>query len=204
MKKRYSFSCKLISTLKRTTVLSFVLIAVFFQNANAQSNIDAESNVVVDLSVGSFKSNFKALANAKQLNAESNFTLKDGRLDEVKSFALKMNLLPSDQDFSAHLTTDSLAFELTHVMVLPYMNLVHIVGNMEVDGVSRRTELDFNYSVNEDQSLTLSGTKLIKLSDYKKIAKIKTDAPKQTSEINLMFNLLLKNDKTQFIAKINE
>ena len=200
MQKRSTFSYKLINTLKRTTLLSFVLVAVFFQNANAQSNTDTESNVVVDFSMGALKSNFKAIGNSK-LNTEGNFTLKDGCLDEVKSFALKMNLLPADQDFSAHLTTDSLAFELTHVMILPYMNLVHIVGNMEVEGVTRRTELDFSYAVNEDQSLSLSGTKLIKLSDYRKVAKANAANPRSNNEINLVFNLLLKNNHNFIAAK---
>ena len=200
MQKRSTFSYKLINTLKRTTLLSFVLVAVFFQNAKAQSNADAESNVVVDLSVGSLKSNFKALGNSKSLNAEGSFTLKDGCLDEVKSFALKMNLLPSDRILSEHLSNDSLEFELTHVMILPYMNLVHIVGNLEVEGVTRRTELDFSYSVNKDQSLSLSGTKLIKLSDYRKTSKINGANPRVNNEISLVFNLLLKNNKHKFIA----
>lgn len=200
MQKRYNFSYKLVSTLKRTTLLSLVLIAVFFQNANAQSNSDTGSNVVVDLSVGTLKSNFKALGNSKSLNAESNFTLKDGCLDEVKSFALKMNLLPSEANFSDHLSADSLEFELTHVMILPYMGLIHIIGNLEVEGVIKRTELDFNYSVNEDQSLSLSGVKLIKLSDYRKISKVKASSAQSNNEINLKFNLVLKNNKPNFIA----
>lgn len=199
MKRRYSFSFQVMNTLKRITLLSFVLIAVFFQNANAQLNSDSESNVVVDLSIGSLKSNFKAIGNSK-LNTESNFIIKDGCLDELKSFALKMNLLPSDKAFSDHLTNDSLEFELTHVMILPYMNLIHIVGNMEVEGVSKRTELDFSYSVNQDQSLTLSGTKLIKLSDFRKADRVTPLNPRLTNEISLVFNLLLKNSKHKFIA----
>lgn len=201
MQKRSTFSYKLINTLKTTTILSFVLMVAFFQNANAQSNADTESNVVVDLSVGSLKSNFKALASSKDLNAEGNFTLKDGCLDEVKFFALKMNLLPSDRISSEFLSNNSLEFELTHVMILPYMNLIHIVGNMEVEGVSRRTELDFSYSVNEDQSLSLSGAKLIKLSDYRKVAKTNALNPRSTNEINLVFNLLLKNNHKFIAAK---
>lgn len=196
MKKSY----KLINTLRRVTLLSFILTVAVFQNSFAQSDSQTESNVVVDVSLGSFKSNFTALGNSKHLSAEGNFTLKDGFLDEIKSFALRMNLNPSDSLFSEHLSTDSLGFELTHVMILPYMGLIHIVGNLEVEGVSKRTELDFSYSVNEDQSLSLTGTKVIKLSDYVKIPKIKASDSKNNNEINLVFNLLLKNNHFELIA----
>ena len=194
MQKIYNFRFKVGTTLKSAMLLSFLFVALAFQKANAQSNI------VVDLSFGSFKSNYTAHEISKNLNAESNFTIKNGCLDEVKSFALKMNLFPSDMIVSDPLTNDSLAFELTHVMVLPYMGLVHIVGNLEVEGVSKRTELDFKYSVNEDESLTLSGTKQIKLSDYKKVAQTNASNSRISNEINLVFNLLLKNNQPSFIA----
>lgn len=200
MKKSYSYFYKRIDTLKRLVCLSVVLVVLVFQNSNAQSIFKTESNAVVNLAAISFNDNLSGSDNSKQLSAKGNFIFKDGHLDDLKSFTIKTTLPRIDKFLSDSFSNDSLGFELTRVMILPYMGLIHIVGNLEVAGVSKITEMDFSYLVNADQSISLKGIKSIKLSDYKKDSKINAAAFRGNNEVNLELNLLFKNNQASFIA----
>ncbi|MBY0542022.1 MAG: hypothetical protein K2P75_01360 [Sphingobacteriaceae bacterium] len=200
MKKSYSYFYKRIDTLKRLVCLSVVLVVLVFQNINAQSIFKTEPNAVVNLAADSFKNNFSVSENSKYLSAKGNFVFKDGNLDDVKSFTIKTTLSSTARLLPEHFTNDSLGFELTRVMILPYMSLIHIVGNLEIGGVSKTTEMDFSYLVNADQSISLIGIKSIKLNDYKKDSKINAAAFKANNEVNLELNLLFKNNQASFIA----
>lgn len=185
--------------IKKVFFLSIVLVVLSFENSNAQS-LNTEANVVSNLQVGSFENNFSHLENSKQLAAQGNFVFKDGNLDDLKSLTIKTTLSRTNKLLSAHFASDSLGFELTRVMILPYMSLIHIVGNLEIGGVSKTTEMDFSYLVNADQSISLIGIKSIKLNDYKKDYKINSLAFKVNNEVNLELNLLFKNNQASFIA----
>jgi hypothetical protein len=202
MKKIYNtYSYKSIDIIKKTVYLSIAFIALIFQNTNAQSIFNTEANVVSNLQGGPFKNIFSHLDNSKQITAQGNFVFKDGNLDDLKSFTIKTSLSSIARLLPDHFTNDSLGFELTRVMILPYMSIIHIVGTLEVGGVAKITEMDFSYFVNNvDQSISLLGSKSIKLSDYKKDSKINASAFKNNNELHLELNLVFKNNQVKFIA----
>lgn len=196
MKNNYTFSSRRKTYLKSTALffLTFVSTMVF-QQANAQSTYKIEGDSQIKVSVDSIKNNFTAMGSTNAINAEGNFIIKDGSLDHINAFKLKMPMVNSNMPQTEALTNDSIGFELTHVMVLPTMRLIHIVGMLDVGGVSSRTELDFSFTVNEDQSISLFGTKSIKLKDYNKDSKFSSAVLKDSAEVKLDMNLLFKNNQ---------
>ncbi|KQC01160.1 hypothetical protein [Pedobacter sp. Hv1] len=196
MKNNYTFSSRRKTYLKSTALffLTFVSTMVF-QQANAQSTYKIEGDSQIKVAVDSIKNNFTAVGSTNAINAEGNFIIKDGSLDHISSFKLKMPMVNSNMSPSETLTNDSIGFELTHVMVLPTMRLIHIVGMLDVGGVSSRTELDFSFTVNEDQTISLFGTKSIKLKDYNKDSKFSSAVLKDNAEVKLDMNLLFKNNQ---------
>jgi len=172
------------------------------QHASAQSTYKIEGDSQIKVSVDSTKNNFTAMGSTNAINAEGSFTIKDGALDDITAFKLRMPMINSNLPLGELLANDSIGFELTHVMVLPTMRLIHIVGILDVGGVSSRTELDFSFTVNEDQSISLFGTKSIKLKDYNKDSKFSSAVLKDNAEVKLDMNLLFKNNQLN-LAVVN-
>ncbi|WP_379091860.1 hypothetical protein [Pedobacter sp. UC225_65] len=203
MKNNYTFSSRRKTYLKSTTLFFLTLISTMvLQHASAQSNYKIEGDSQIKVSVDSTKNNFTAMGSTNAINAEGSFTIKDGALDDITAFKLRMPMINSNLPLGELLANDSIGFELTHVMVLPTMRLIHIVGILDVGGVSSRTELDFSFTVNEDQSISLFGTKSIKLKDYNKDSKFSSAVLKDNAEVKLDMNLLFKNNQLN-LAVVN-
>ncbi len=156
------------SHLKIYTVLNLVLVVVMFVgNANAQTPYQASSTSQVKVSIGS--NSLVSNLESNLLNAEGNFVIENGKLEDVKSLKLSMPIgysLPgSDVSYS---NTGQINFNLTHVMVLPILKRVFVVGFLTLNNVSHRIDMEFNLTHNKDESITLSGVKSLKLSDYQK------------------------------------
>ncbi len=203
MKNNYTFSSRRKTYLKSTTLFFLTLISTMvLQHASAQSTYKIEGDSQIKVSVDSTKNNFTAMGSTNAINAEGSFTIKDGALDDITAFKLRMPMINSNLPLGELLANDSIGFELTHVMVLPTMRLIHIVGILDVGGVSSRTELDFSFTVNEDQSISLFGTKSIKLKDYNKDFKFSSAVLKDNAEVKLDMNLLFKNNQLN-LAVVN-
>ncbi|GEM_PF-1523630 len=203
MKNNYTFSSRRKTYLKSTTLFFLTLISTMvLQHASAQSTYKIEGDSQIKVSVDSTKNNFTAMGSTNAINAEGSFTIKDGALDDITAFKLRMPMINSNLPLGELLANDSIGFELTHVMVLPTMRLIHIVGILDVGGVSSRTELDFSFTVNEDQSISLFGTKSIKLKDYNKDSKFSSAVLKDNAEVKLDMNLLFKNNQLN-LAVVN-
>ncbi len=128
---------------------------------------------------------------ASVLSGEGKFDIKDGRLEHITGFKF---LLPGQQHTSdidgQVMLSDNIVFEQTHVMVLPLMGMVHFVGMLEIGGVRNRADFQLGFSVNEDNSIRLTGTKNIKLSDFYTNKEISlTD--KVINELQLNITLIL-------------
>lgn len=184
------------------SVLFFLTLtsAFVFQNAKAQLSYKIENNSQVKVAIDSIKNNFTALANSSDLNAEANFTIRNGSLEEVNAFRMELPLSKNQFSLDSTLNNEKIGFKLTHVMVLPMMRLVHIVGMLNVGGVSNRAELDFSFLVNEDESITFFGAKSIKLSDYSQEPKFKTETLKGSNEVKLNMNFVFKNNQQNLLA----
>lgn len=198
MENNYKFSFRRKNVLKITALFFLTLMVnMVAERAQAQSTHKLDGNSQVKVLIDSIKGNFTAMASANTINAEGNFTIKDGSLDELSGFKLKM---PVASALGDNLTNDSLSFELTHVMVLPTMRLIHVLGMMEIGGVSSRTELDFSFTVNDDQSISLFGEKSVKLKEYRQDPKFSLAALKDNAELKLNMNLLFKNTQATVVV----
>lgn len=169
--------------------------------AQAQNTPKLDENSQVKVTIDSIKGNFMAMGSTNAINAAVNFTIKDGALDDLHAFKLKMPI--GNSLFTDGLNTDSLSFQMSHVMVLPTMRLIHVLGMLELGGVSTRTEMDFSFTVNDDQSISLFGEKTIKLKEYKQDPKFNLAVLKDNAELKLNMNLLFKNMQANMVVLNN-
>ena len=194
MRNSYNSCLNINSSIIIAVFSIFVLVSLLFQNGYAQSNLSSDIYIVKNSFVDSY--------HTKAVKAEGIFVVKNGSLDEVKSFSLKMSIGSSNIFVNQNIDVDSLDFKLTHVMILPQMKMIHIIGVLDVSGVSKRTEFDFNYVINEDLSLSLIASKTIKIRDFKKDIKLSKLASKQknANDINLNLQLLFKQNTVNYLA----
>ncbi len=196
----YNIFLKCDIIVKRLMFLSLILICINFQDLYSQERIENYLIQSSNVALGNSPSSFISTPNGDAVNFDGNFIIKDGTVEGVKSFNLIMPLASTNNFFADNSSSDLLTFELTHVMVLNNMKLIHIIGYLNLGGVIKRTELDFNYIINEDHSLSLFATKKIKLSDYNKEAKFSALAIKNNNELDLQLNLSLENKNQKLIA----
>jgi len=62
---------------------------------------------------------------------------------------------------------DKITFKLTKATVIPAQKIIKATGNLTISGVTNPVELQTNYVVNADESITCRGTQTVKMSDYK-------------------------------------
>jgi hypothetical protein len=161
------FKAKTISKnyFKTPIQVYLVLLVVFFAgNVNAQTAYKADGDSEVKVSIGSIPvlSNLETSA----LNAEGDFIFQNGKLENIKSLKLNVPIdYASDSEVS---NPNSIKFQLTHVMVLPVLKKVFVVGFLNVHEISHRIDMEFDLTYNEGESITLSGIKKLKWSDYQK------------------------------------
>lgn len=196
--KNFSTPISVFSPKMIALCLSILMGSFFYQNVNAQHAFAVVDNSQISFAIDSTKNTFTAMRNAGAVSAEGNFVIKDGLLQNINAFKMVLPMRNMEAALNGSLgQKDSIGFELSHVMVLPLMRMIHIVGILEVGGVSSRTEMDFNFIINQDQSLTLMGTKSIKLDEYRGDQKLSREALKKSkSEIKLDMNLVLKNSQS--------
>ena len=125
----------------------------------------------------------------KEIKSEGAYLIKDGQLDEI--YNLKLTL-PA-YIFHSSIADKKITFEKTHVMVLPIMGMVHLIGTLDVDGVKSTTNFQLGFYINSDQSITFKGTKSIKLNDFFKELSSK--------EIKVDIDFVLKNNLAVLTAK---
>lgn len=200
MIKSYNIFLKCGGIVNRALFLSIILITVVFQNLNAQDKNENHLNQTSNVAFENSNLSFISTPNEDAVNFDGKFVIKDGIVEGVKSFNLIMPLANTNNFFADNSSSDFLSFKLTHVMVLNNMKLIHIIGYLNVGGVIKRTELDFSYIVNEDQSLSLFATKKIKLSDYNTESKYSALTIKNNNELDLQLTLLLENKNQKLIA----
>lgn len=183
------FKCITLSAL-----LCFLMLSAQLTKAQNAYKVDRDSQI--RFSVDSSQ-NITSTNNA--VNAEGTFTLRNGNLDDISAFNI---VLPIYKLSAQDDVTDSISFKLTHVMVLPVMKMIHTVGILNVAGVSTRTDIEFSFVINADQSITLKGAKKIKLSDYSPETTTKLAAYIPEKELKLNMDLVFRNQQpTMYSAK---
>ncbi len=142
-------------------------------------------------SVSATQINMSAISSniqSKEIKSEGSFLIKDGSLDEIYNLKL---ILPTVR-LDSLIGSKKITFEQTRVMVLPIMGMVHVIGTLDVEGSKSTTSLQLGFVVNNDQSVTFKGAKMLKLSDLVK------DFP--GDELNFDINFVLRNDKNNLVT----
>ncbi|MES2419162.1 MAG: hypothetical protein V4541_13325 [Bacteroidota bacterium] len=132
---------------------------------------------------------------------EGDFTMINGTLQNISSlkFSMPLNLQKRNQLLiePALVNTSALSknmnFELTHAMVLPLMNKIHIIGFLAIEGARNRVDFQFDYIENDENTITVMGTKMIELGDYKKTYAV----TKNKDEVLLNLKMVLKKPMAQ-------
>ncbi|MFA6277551.1 MAG: hypothetical protein WC622_12420 [Pedobacter sp.] len=194
MKNYYNAESNPFTSYKSITLFLLILTGLLFtQSAKAQTPYKVEGDSQIKISVDSNQNI------SSTLTAEGNFIVKDGVLDEINSFELALPIAnAAGNSINQTLNKDGISFKLTHVMILPVMKMIHAVGVLNVGGISSRTDMEFSFVMNSDESITLSGRKSIKLSEYHKEPNFALASLSNNNEVNLNMNLIFKSN--QFYA----
>ncbi len=192
----------------------FLLTLVFtlstgFQKLSAQLFFSNFEGSQIKISSSSNNGQFAPITN--QFSCEGKFTMINGELDNLSD--LKFNLpisaknknqgLISSTVLNTNQPKNDINFELTHSMVLPELHIIHTVGYLDIQGVKTRIDLFLDYMENNSETITVMGSRSIRLSDYKKDFISVFASKKDQDIIQLDLKLVIKNAaKAEYIAAI--
>jgi hypothetical protein len=196
--KDYSFKNFGLRKISFVFLLGMLLVGLTVKS-NAQVKSDAQVlyqlAVVSDLNGLENSNNDPIIKSTKEIKSEGSYLIKDGLLDDI--YKLKF-VLPSVQlkatPTNSLISDQKVTFEQTHIMVLPVMGMVHIVGSLTIGDVTNTDSFLLKFKVNDDQSISFSGEKPVRLGLY-----YPNLAVKNSDEVQLALNFVLKNGKTMLL-----
>ncbi len=170
-------------------LVTFLIVSAL--QANAQTLYKASAAADVDVTESFSIEAASVPEPSKELKCEGSYLIKDGQLDNI--YNLKF-VLPSvqlkAQSTNSIIGEKKITFEQTHVMVLPMMGMVHVVGALTIGDVSNTGSFLLKFKVNSDESISFNGEKTVKLIQYYPDVAVKT-----VDELQLELNFVLKKDK---------
>lgn len=179
---------------QRKVSFMFLLVTLFTVSTlqtNAQTLYRVSAVADVDVTESFSIEPVPVAEPSKEVKCEGSYLIKDGQLDDI--YNLKF-VLPSvqlkTQSTNSIIGEKKITFEQTHVMVLPMMGMVHVVGALTIGDVSNTGSFLLKYKVNDDQSISFNGEKTVKLIQYYPDVVAKT-----VDELQLEINFVLKKDK---------
>jgi len=170
--------------MKKTLLFAALFLVAFTANAKKSISGQAEND----------RSNLDstAILMEEPLPVASAFLIKNGNLDEIKSFSFEINNAAIKKQFSN--ADPKITFQQTKAMILPYMKMIHFVGILSIDGVKKMTYFQLAYDVIDQNNIRISGNKKIKMSDFRDDILFADDVINGKEEINLDIDLILKNN----------
>ncbi len=150
---------------------------------------------------------------AQDFTCEASLQIKDNALQEISglSFSLPIKQLESRDPHVKLLMNDvfqlneveAISFKQSRQMVLPIMQKVHMIGYLTMGKTSQRIDLQMDYVMHEDKTISFKGVKTIKLSDFNihipEDTTLGVIKAKDEVKIEILINL---NENTQGIEKI--
>ena len=113
---------------------------------------------------------------AKTFSMDGTLVMKSGQLQDVSAlnFVLPVKNLKSNEslmDTRAYKAMNAekfnkMTFKLTEAIVVPQQKTIKAIGNLTIGGVTNKIEIKASYLINGDETITLKGSKAIKMSDY--------------------------------------
>lgn len=201
---------KVFNTVKFSFVFFIFFLLTGSMRSKAQLFFSDFAGSQVKISSSSNNANFAPSTN--HFSVEGKFSMVNGELDYLNN--LKFNLplnnnskgqLISANDINTKQPKNEINFELTHSMVLPELHIIHAIGFLDIQGVRTRVDFHLDYMENSNETITIMGSRAIKLSDYKKgWISVFADAKAQDI-IKIDLKLVIKNPlKPNFIAALGK
>ena len=170
------------STRKTTEYFSRLLIFIIFLGMSAFAQI-AQGQTTYKLINGS-EMKISGTSNLKDWTMVANsficdasFKMKSGRVKEISSlnFILPVTSLKSGEDLMDSRTYKTLKedqfkniiFKLKEAKVHRRDRIIRATGDLTISGVTNPITLQTTYVLNPDKTITITGAKLIKMSDFK-------------------------------------
>ncbi len=133
---------------------------------------------------------------------EGQLIIKDGHLEDIKN--LKFNIphaILKSIDKDSILFDKNVSFEQNRVMVLPLMGMIHLIGELNIDGVKTMADFQLSYTINEDKSISLKGSKLIKSIELKAFNPESLDLTKVKDDLKLDVDFKINSQMGTMLAK---
>lgn len=156
--------------------------------AGSQIKVDGTSNLHDwSMVAGTFTVDATIADDVKDVNSLS-FTLP------VKNLKSKEKLMDTRAYKSLKAEQhDKITFKLTSATVVPQQKIIKSVGSLTIAGTTREVPVQVNYVENADGSITLTGSKKFKMSEFKiDPPSFMMGALKVGDEITVNLNLKLK------------
>lgn len=186
-----------------------LILLTGFQKLSAQlffANLEGSQ-----VKISGSKNNMQVAPITNHFSCEGKFTMINGELQYLSALKFNLPINSNGKDHSLVHTIvlnttqpkNDISFELTHSMVLPELNLIHAIGYLDIQGVKTRVDFRLDYMENNNETITVMGKRLIKLSDYKKDPISIFADTKAQDIIQIDIKLVIKNPvKVEYIAAL--
>jgi len=194
-------------TVKLFSLTLVLTVLTSFQKLSAQLFFSNDEGSQIKISSSRNQVNFTPIT--KQFSCEGKFSMINGELNYLNNlkFNLPLNTKSNDEGLVSNTALNTIQpkndinFELTHSMILPELHMIHAIGYLDIQGVKTRVDFHLNYMENNNETITVMGKRLIKLSDYKKNPVSIFANAKTQDIIQLDLKLVIKNpSKAEYIA----
>lgn len=183
------------------TILVVLSATAFTQKTSAQTVYGSTSASQIKVSGTSNLHDWDMLAS--KFTCNGTFIVEGGQLQDISSlsFVLPVKNLKSKETLMDTRTYkalkagehDQITFKLTEATVSASQKTIRATGNLTIAGVSNQVVILTNYVINQDESITCKGSKLIKMNDYNmKAPSFILGALKTGNEVTIDMLLILK------------
>lgn len=184
---------------------SYAAFTDVFKEEVYHSNLNESS---VYLSGSSDAKEWKMKVNG--FTCQARFVVENQELQEVVdlNFKLPVDLEKTENseleaavlEVFAFNNCNEISFDQRNQMVLPIMKMIHLVGNLNIANRSIPISLPMSYVVNNDQSISLKGSKSIKLNEYGlNVPTHLLSVVNVNHEVTIDFNLLLRKERATLL-----
>jgi hypothetical protein len=187
-------------------IILWLSLSSFFVKAQESYKMKSENQ---DMSISGTSTLHKWTMNTKKVNGGAQFGFIPGhhnQLASVQSLTMSLEVISLkskdkslDKNAYKALKTDQfkdISYTLTAATVLPSKNnkyKIATTGNLEIAGVKNKIHMDVYCTVNDDTSITCTGTDALKMTDYNvKPPSFMLGAMKTGDELTLDFTVVYK------------
>ncbi|RZK48605.1 MAG: hypothetical protein EOO99_09810 [Pedobacter sp.] len=190
----------ILFSIKRLTLIlaAFAVGVVLFKSETFAQNMSIGQHSGLSLVFSDFVNN----AENQFEKCEGQILIKEGQLEDIQNlkFSMPKAILKSIENDTL-VIDKKVYFEQSRVMILPLMGMIHLIGELSIDGIKTTADFHLSYSVNEDQSVSFKGSKLLKSIEMNQVNLNTVDVSKIKDDLTLEVDFKLNSDMNNMLAK---